>query len=330
MDRRGLMRRLGAGLAFGVATALGTGAVQAQTSFPSRPIRLLVGFAPGGPTDGAARTFAKAMEQHLGQTVVVENRPGANSLLAAMELLRSKPDGYTLLLASNGTLTVAPARFAKLPYDVKRDFTLIGPVMTYPHVLVVPSNNPATDFASFVRGAKARSGGLNGASVSHTNDLALEWLHKLTGISISRIPYKGDAAAVGDLVAGRVDMALLAPNVAMPLVEDKKLRAVALTADGGVTSLSQLRSIKDSGLPSFEMEIWNSLVAPAGTPADVVAKIAAALRKAQQSAEVQSSLALSGLHVFGTSTEELARRIDREITQWRTIAREANLPLIEQ
>lgn len=328
MDRREVSKRLLAGSLLGIG-ALGPGLTAAQSSFPNRPIRMLVGFAAGGPTDNAARMIAEAMGKHLGQPVTVENRPGANALLAVTELLRSKPDGYSILLASNGSLTVAPARFTKLPYDVKRDFTLIGPVVAYPHVLVVPASSPADDFPSFLKMAKERQSGLNGASVGHVNDLSIEWLHKLAGVKITRIPYRGDSAVVSDLVSNRVDFALLAPNVAMPLVEGKKLKAIALTAPGGTSALNKLRTIKESGLPDFEVEIWNSLIAPAGTPPDTVAKLAAALRSAQETPEIQSNLALSGQHVQSGSASALSQRIDREIAQWQTIVREAGLPLLE-
>lgn len=329
MNRRDMARRLLAGSLLPLA-AWGPQAALAQASYPNRPIRLLVGFAAGGPTDNAARLIATAMGKQLGQTITVENRPGANSLLAVIELMRSKQDGYSILLASNGTLSVAPARITKLPYEVKRDFTLIAPVVAYPHVLVVPPSNPADDFASFLRVAKGRNAELNGASVGHVNDLTIEWLKKLTGIRATRIPYRGDSAVVNDLVSNRLDFALLAPNVAMPLVEGKKLKAIALTSPGGTTSLNSVKTIKDSGFPNFEVEIWNCLVAPAGTPPDIVAKLATALRKAQESPEVQAGLAASGQHVEPGGAEGLAQRVDREVSQWQAIAKEAGLPMIEQ
>lgn len=328
MKRREILRRLLAGSLLGLG-AFSAGLAAAQSNFPTRPIRLLVGFAAGGPTDNAARMIAEAMGKQLGQPVTVENKPGANALMAVTELMRSKPDGYSILLASNGTLTVAPARFVKLPYDAKRDFVQIGPVVAYPHVLVVPASSPANDFQSFLTTAKERKSGLNGASVGHVNDLTIEWMHKLTGVPMTRIPYRGDSAVVTDLVSERVDFALLAPNVAMPLVEGKKLKAIALTAPGGTSALSKLKTIKESGLPDFEVEIWNSLVAPAGTPPDVAAKLAAALRKAQETPAIQSKLALSGQHVQTGTADALAQRIDREVIQWQTIVKEAGLPLLE-
>lgn len=328
MNRRDMARRLAGSLL--VLGAWAPQAATAQNNYPSRPIRMLVGFAAGGPTDNAARLIATAMGKQLGQAITVENRPGANALLAATELLRSKPDGYSILLASNGTLSIAPARISKLPYDTKRDFTLVAPVVAYPHVLVVPASYPADDFASFLRVAKERKAKLNGASVGHVNDLTIEWLNKLTGMHATRIPYRGDSAVINDLVTNRLDFALLAPNVAMPLVEGRKLKAIALTSPGGTNALNRLKTIRDSGYPDFDVEIWNCLVAPAGTPPDVVAKLAAALRTAQESPEVQASLAVSGQHVMTGSADKLAQHIDRETLQWKAVAQEAGLPMLEQ
>lgn len=329
MKKRALFKGLIA-LSLISAGAMSASQVSAQNSYPNKPVRLLVGFAAGGPTDNAARLLAVAMGKHLGQPVTVQNTPGANSLLAVNELLRSKADGYTILLASNGSLTVAPSRVSKLPYDTKRDFTLIGPMVAYPHVLVAPNASPATDFSSFLNYARSKGGQLNAASVGHVNDLTIEWLNKLTKSQFTRIPYRGDSAVVNDLVSNRLDFALLAPNVAMPLVEAKKIKAIALTAPGGVALPDSIKTIRDSGLPEFEMEIWNCLVAPAGTSSEVVAKIATALRKAQDAPEVQASLAVSGQHILKGSIEILAQRIERESIQWQKIVREAGLPMLEQ
>jgi tripartite-type tricarboxylate transporter receptor subunit TctC len=272
------------------------------------------------------------MSKRLGQPLNVENRPGANGLLAVNELINSKPDGYTILLGTNGTFTLAPARQNKLTYDIKRDFTLIGGAVSYPHMLVVPTASPATDFASFLKIAKEKKTGLNGASVGHANDLTIAWLKEVSGISITPISYKGDAAVMTDLVSNRLDFALLAPNVATPLIEGQKIKAIALTAPGGTNALNAIKTIKDSGLPdfsNFEMDIWNCLVAPAGTPPDLVARLADALRKTQEMPEIQSKLALSGQHVQIASAEALAQRIDREIAHWQAIVKKTGLPMLD-
>lgn len=329
MNKREVTKRL-LSLPLICTFALSSAQAIAQASFPNKTIKLLVGFAAGGPTDNAARMLSLEMAKHLGQSVMVENRPGANSLLAVNELLRSKPDGYTILLASNGSLTVAPTRISKLPYDVRRDFTLIGPVVAYPHILVVPNASTATDFSSFLRLAKNSNGQLNAASVGHVNDLTIEWLNSSTKSKFIRIPYRGDSAVINDLVSNRVDFALLAPNVAMPLIEGKKIKAIALTAPGGTAVPSSIKTIKESGIPEFEVEIWNSLVAPAGTPTNVVTKISAALRKAQENPEFQSSLAISGQHVLTGGADMLGKRIELEMAQWQKIVRDAGLPMLEQ
>ncbi len=331
MNRREMSKRLLAGSLVGLG-GFGSELAAAQSDFPSRPIRMLVGFAAGGPTDSAARMIAEAMGKQLGQPVTVENRPGANGLLAVTELLHSKPDGYSILLATNGTFTLAPVRYAKLPYDVKRDFTLIGSAVSYPHILVVPESSPVTDFPSFLKAGKEKKAGLNGASVSHANDLTIAWLQELAGIPITRISYRGDSAVVSDLVSNRLDFALLAPNVAMPLVEGKKVKAIALTAPGGTDALNKIKTIKDSGLPNFrdfEMDIWNCLVAPAGMTPEIVTKLAGVLRKVQEMPDIQAKLAFTGQHVQIGSAEVLTQRIEREITHWQVVVKEANLPLLD-
>jgi tripartite-type tricarboxylate transporter receptor subunit TctC len=311
------------------ALTIGLQPAAAQLAYPSeRTVRLLVGFAAGGPTDNAARLVAEELGKHLGQKIIVENKPGANSLVAALELMRSKPDGYTLMLASNGTLAVAPARYSRLPYDVKKDFTPIGSVVAYPHVLVVSSGSKASDVPSLINMAKGRSQELNSASVGHVNDLTIEWFQKLAGIKLTLVPYKGDSAVVSDLVANRIDMTFLAPNVAFPLVEGKKLKALGITG-AKAASKGNVPAIQDT-LAGFQMEIWNGLVAPAGTNLVIVNQLSSALKTTLQSPDLQAKLALSGQHVVIDTPTEFTAKIDEEGKRWKTIAKDANLPLLEQ
>ncbi|KRB75742.1 Bug family tripartite tricarboxylate transporter substrate binding protein [Noviherbaspirillum sp. Root189] len=312
-----------------IAAAMAITPAQAQQAYPNKLVKLLVGFAAGGPTDNAARVVAEALAKQLGQPVIVENRPGANSQIAAMELVRSKPDGYTLLLASNGTLTIAPAIYKRLPYDVSKDFTLVGSVVGYPHVLVVPGQSKATDLASLIKLAKSSPQGLNSASVGHVNDLTIEWFQKLAGITLTRVPYKGDSAVISDLVSRRIDMAFLAPNVAIPLMDGKKLHAVGLTTDVTVERLKAIPPLKDAGLQGFDMKIWNGIVAPAGTDPAIVKQLNTALKSVLQTPEVQTKLAQTGQQVIIDTPEEFGRNIEQESVQWKRIVKDANLQLIE-
>ena len=300
----------------------------ALAQYPERPIKILVGFAAGGPTDSSARALAEGMTKVLGQQVVIENRPGANAQIAAIELIKSPADGYTLMLASNGTLSVAGARYAKLPYDVERDFTPIGSVAGYPHVLVVPPNSRADNLESLLRLAKASPGGLTAAVTGHANELTVEWLKKEANIELTSVIYKGASAVINDLVAGRVDMALLAPNVVTPMLESKRMKAIAVTGANPSADLPGVATMMASGLPTFELDIWNGLVAPAGTSAAIIEKLNAALRQTLKQPEFQKILAISGQYAIIDTPVEFKRKYDKEAAHWKKIATDAKLPLL--
>ena len=296
--------------------------------YPERPIKILVGFAPGGPTDSSARAMAEGMTKVLRQQVVIENRPGANAQIAAVELIKSPADGYTLMLASNGTLALAGARYAKLPYDVERDFTPIGSVAGYPHILVVPIQSPANNLESLIRLAKAAPKGLTVAVTGHANELTVEWLKKDANIELTSVAYKGASPIVNDLVSARVDMALLAPNVAMPMLEAKRIKAIAVTGAHPFADLPGVLTMMASGLANFEIDIWNGLVAPAGTSTSIIEKLNDALRHTLKQPEFQKTLAISGQYAISDTPAEFKRKYDKEAAHWKKIATDAKLPLL--
>ena len=301
---------------------------QAFAQYPQRPIKILVGFAAGGPTDSSARALAEGMTKVLGQQVVIENRPGANAQIAAVELIRSPADGYTLMLASNGTLALGGARYAKLPYDVERDFTPIGSVAGYPHILVVPIQSPANNLESLIGLAKAAPQGLTVAVTGHANELTVEWLKKDANIELTSVAYKGASPIVNDLVSARVDMALLAPNVAMPMLELKRIKAIAVTGAHPFADLPGVPTMMASGLANFEIDIWNGLVAPAGTSTSIIEKLNDALRQTLKQPEFQKTLAISGQYAISDTPAEFKRKYDKEAAHWKKIATDAKLPLL--
>ena len=300
----------------------------ALAQYPLRTIKILVGFAAGGPTDSSARALAEGMTKALGQQVLIENRPGANAQIAAIELIKSPADGYTLMLASNGTLSVAGARYAKLPYDVERDFVPIGSVAGYPHVLVVPPESPADNLEALIRLAKASPKGLTAAVTGHANELTVEWLKKEANIELTSVIYKGASAVINDLVAGRVDMALLAPNVVTPMLGSKRMKAIAVTGANPASDLPGVATMMASGLPSFELDIWNGLVAPAGTSPSIIQTLNAALRRTLELPEFQKNLALSGQYAIIDTPAEFKRKYDKEAAHWKKIATDAKLPVL--
>jgi tripartite-type tricarboxylate transporter receptor subunit TctC len=301
---------------------------QAFAQYPQRPIKILVGFAAGGPTDSSARALAEGMTKVLGQQVVIENRPGANAQIAAVELIRSPADGYTLMLASNGTLALGGARYAKLPYDVERDFTPIGSVAGYPHILVVPIQSPANNLESLIGLAKAAPQGLTVAVTGHANELTVAWLKKDANIELTSVAYKGASPIINDLVAARVDMALLAPNVAMPMLELKRIKAIAVTGAHPFADLPGVPTMMASGLANFEIDIWNGLVAPAGTSTSIIEKLNDALRQTLKQPEFQKTLAISGQYAISDTPAEFKRKYDKEAAHWKKIATDAKLPLL--
>jgi tripartite-type tricarboxylate transporter receptor subunit TctC len=259
---------------------------------------------------------------------VIENRPGANAQIAAVELIRSPADGYTLMLASNGTLALGGARYAKLPYDVERDFTPIGSVAGYPHILVVPIQSPANNLESLIRLAKAAPQGLTVAVTGHANELTVAWLKKDANIELTSVAYKGASPIVNDLVAARVDMALLAPNVAMPMLESKRIKAIAVTGAHPFADLPGVPTMMASGLANFEIDIWNGLVAPAGTSTSIIEKLNDALRQTLKQPEFQKTLAISGQYAISDTPAEFKRKYDKEAAHWKKIATDAKLPLL--
>ncbi len=314
------------GLLLGLSSVFASQLALAQ--YPERPIKILVGFAAGGPTDSSARAMAEGMSKALGQQVLIENRPGANGQIAAIELIKSAADGYTLMLASNGTLAVAGARYAKLPYDVEKDFSPIGSVAGYPHVLVVPPQSKAHNLESLILLAKTTPGGLTAAVTGHANELTVEWLKKEAGIELTSVIYKGAAAVISDLVAGRVDMALLAPNVVTPMLDSKRMKAIAVTGANPAADLPGVATMMASGLPSFELDIWNGLVAPAGTSASVIEKLNGALKHTLRQPDFQKNLAASGQYAIIDTPLEFKRKYDKEAAHWKKIATDAKLPLL--
>lgn len=310
-----------------VGALLAPTASHAAEPYPQRAVRMIVGFAAGGPTDQAARIVAEAMATPLGQPVVVENRPGANSTIAARALVSSQPDGYSLLLASNGILTVAGARYKSLPFDIERDFVPIGSVAGYSHILVMPPAKAVPDLKTLIANAKSAKLPMTIASVGNVDDLSIALFRKLTGVQFDIIPYPGQSAVLSDLIAGRIDMSFLAPTVAGPLIESGKLKAIAVSGRSRLEVLPNVPTMEEAGVPGFVLEIWNALMAPTGTDPAKIATLSKALRTALAEKSVKEKLAHSGLVPLPDTPEELALKLKTEGQEWKQLATEEKLPL---
>ena len=309
-----------------VAACLAPGAL-AQAPFPSRPITMIVGFAPGGGTDIASRIIAKKLGENIGQSVVVENRAGAGGNIATELVARSQPDGYTILLASVGSLAVAPHIVAKLPYDPVRDLAPVTMAVMFPNVLVVHPSVPAQTLADFVRLAQAKPAGINYGSsgIGGAGHLAGELFRMMAKVDIVHVPYKGGGPAVTDLLAGQVAAVFATPASAGQHIKAGKLRALAVTGAARSPSLPEVPTIAESGYPGYEATNWYAYVLPAKTPKEIVERWNRELVKVLNTSEVREQLLSHGLEPQPGTREALARHIERELATWGKVVKEAGI-----
>lgn len=307
-------------------------AASAHAAYPERPITLVIGFTAGGPTDAVGRFLARNLEKELGQTVVVENRAGANGVLALSAVKRATPDGYTLMLGSSGTLSVEPAYKKNVDYEVLKDFTPVGLVATYPYLMVVPSNSPYRSVAEMIEGARAKPGVLTFASAGSgaVNHLGGEWFASATKTQWTHVPYKGDSAAVNDLAAGRVDMALLAVIVAQPQIDGGKLRALAIGSLDTSSLAPELPTVAQAaGIPGYAAAPWNGVLAPAGLDAAIVKRLNQAINKVMSTDEARRTLTTLGQFPFTGAPDDMIRQIREQTARWGQVIDQAGIARAE-
>ena len=316
------MKRL---LAAAAALAFAASAA-AQSDFPTRTVTMLVGFAPGGATDTAARIIAKKLAENLGQSVVVENKAGAGGNIAHQAVANAPADGYTILLGSVGPLAVAP-HLMKLPYDPFKDLAPLTMAVTFPNVLVVHAGVPAKSFAEYLALAKAKPGGLDFAStgVGSASHLAGELLNQKAGISVVHIPYKGGGPAMTDLLGGRVGAYYSTPSTAGPHIEAGKLKALAVTSLKRSSFMPSVPTIAESGYPGFEAENWYAFVTSAKVPPAILDRWNKELVKALNDPSVKEQLAKHFLEPAPGTRDELAAYIKREYDTWGKVVKAAGI-----
>ncbi len=298
---------------------IATGSSLAATQpYPTHAIRLVVPFAPGGGTDIVARTVGQKLGESLGQQVVVDNRAGAAGIIGTELVARSAADGYTLLMGSNGPLAINPTYYAKLPYDPLKDFAPVALVTTMPFVMVVHPSLPVKSVRDLVALAKARPGQLNFASPGNgsTNHLSGELLKIMAGINIVHIPYKGVALSAADLISGQVQLLSGDLSTLMPHVRSGKMKALAVTSAKRSTLVPKLPTVSESGVPGYEVSGWFGVLAPAGTPREIVARLNAEILKGLGSGDVRERLAALGGEVAGGTPEQFADHLRGEIAKW--------------
>lgn len=313
-------------LMFGLLALLIVGIAAAQTSYPEKPIRMVVGFPSGGAPDTVARLLGQKLSEALGQPIVMDNVTGAGGNIATERVAKAAPDGYTLGFMVNGQMVINPSLY-KASYDPVKDFAPISQVTVTPNMLVVNNAVPAKNVQELISLARARPGELTyGSGGTGTgNHMAAELFKSVAGLNIRHIPYKGVLAVVPDLLGERVSMMFSPVPVVLPLVREGKLRAIAVTSLKRTSSAPELPTIAESGYPGFEVTIWYGLLAPAGTPPAIIRKLHLETAKALAQPDLRAKLAEQGLEAIGNSPDEFAAIIKSEIPMWAKVIKEAGI-----
>jgi tripartite-type tricarboxylate transporter receptor subunit TctC len=298
----------------------------AARNFPSRPLRIVVGYSVGGGNDIIARIVAQKLGENLGQSVVVENKPGVASIIAAEYVAKSPPDGYTLLMGPSGPLVFNPAIYPKLPYSPQKDFAPIGLIGAFPLLLVVNQNNPAKNVKDLVEAAKAApERAFYGASAA-SFQFATELFNLRTGAKFQRVPYKGANDSAAAVASGDVTLTIADPAPVASLAKAGKLKVLATTAAKRVAAFPEVPTMAEAGVPGLEIELWAGLLAPAGTPAPIVKGLQDELARTLASADVKTRLQALSINVAENATPEaFARTIAAELDIWAGVAKSANI-----
>jgi tripartite-type tricarboxylate transporter receptor subunit TctC len=305
---------------------LSAAAATAQ-SYPARPVRVIVPYPPGGGADFVTRVFSKAWSESLGQQFFVDNRAGANGNIGSELAAKSKPDGYTLLSVANTTVTINPSLYRQMPIDMQRDLAPVSIMAGQPNVLIVHPSLPAKTVKELVAIARARPGQLDYASAGtgSSSHIAAELFRLNAKINIVHVPYKGNGPAMADLIAGHVQLMFnnLAPSVAQ--VKAGKLRALAVTSEKRSAAAPDVPTMSEAGYPGVVFNLWVGLLAPAGTPADVIAKLNAETAKAAQLQDVRERLLGEGAEPYVTSASRMSEIIREEVSKWAKVVKAANI-----
>jgi tripartite-type tricarboxylate transporter receptor subunit TctC len=297
---RTLIARLLCAAACGI---LLTSTALAQT-YPTRAITLIVPFAPGGPADVLGRLIGQKMGEDLGQQVIIDNRPGANTIIGAQFVAKSKPDGYTLLLAIDGTLVMNPFLYSKLSYDPFKDFEPIALVADVPSVLEANIKVPVNSVKDVIDLAKAKPNELNVGVSTPTSQVTASLFNMMAGVNLTQVPYKGGTTQITGILAGDIQLGMESANVAIPLWRENKIKILGLTGGKRIAIAPEIPTVGET-LPGFDLGIWQSVVAPAGTPKEIVARLYASLAKVMASDEIKQKLVAVGIEpTISKSPEE--------------------------
>ena len=309
---------LGAGLMLALGAASGANA----QSYPAKPIKMILPFPPGGPIDTSARVVAQILQNGLGQTVVIENRPGAGSTIGVKAAAVADPDGLTLLYGSSGSLAIAPALYPNVDYDPIKSFATVATVALLPHVFVVPQHVPAKTLPEFIALAKENPGKMNFGSSLGTPPQLLSFLFKhKTGLDLHYIPYKGSAQSITDMIGGETHMTIDGLITLMPLIREGKLRPLGMARAERWPDLPDVPTMGELGLSDFTVDAWTAVLAPAGTPREIVVKLNTVINEGLRSQETKTALARLNSIAKTTSPEEFSRFLSDEVPKWAALVK---------
>ena len=316
------------GLVAVMLCAQATSVAQTASAFPNQPIRMVVPYPPGGPTDITARVVAAEMSKTIGQNIVIDNRPGASGMIGSEMVTKSTPDGYTLL-ANASIHVINPSVYPDMRFDAIKDFVPITQLAQVPLVLVVPANSPIKSVKDLVEYAKANPGKVNfgSAGSASAQHLAGESFKIAAGIQMQHIPYKGSAPALTDLAGGQLQLMFDSMPSATPMINSGKLRAIAVTTTTRAKARPDLPTIAESGFPGFDISTWYAYWAPKGTPADVVEKLAASAAQALKNPEVIAKYEAMGAEPVGSTPAQFAAYVESEAKKWSEIVKKSGAKL---
>ena len=319
------LRRILEGIAAALALFALISPAQAQGSFPAKPIRLVVGFPPGGGMDLSARVYSAKLQESLGTPFVVENRPGGTGILAGEAVAKAEPDGYTLLVGASGQMTINPVILPKHPYDPVRDFAAITTLAQFPMVIAVNPSFPAKSLAELVAIARAKPGELAYSHGRATHQVAAEMFNQAVGITMRNIPYKGGAPAVNAAIAGDVPIVVVDSAAASAQIRAGRLRVLAVTSAARTPLVPDAPTVAESGVPGYDIAVWAGLFAPAGTPEAVIARLYREALRVMQSQDTKDKLKNIGMDPGGLAPEQLTAMIKADIAKYAAIVKAAGI-----
>ena len=314
------------GIYLGLCIAAFAAAAAAQ-DFPSRPLKIVVPYPPSGNVDITARTIEPALRDALGQPIVIENRPGAGGTIGTGTVIKSPPDGYTLVLGSSATITAGPAVYKNPPYDPFKDLVAVGAIQLAPIILTVAPKTPVANFAEFVARARARPGQVTIASAGNgsSNHLAIELLMRQANLQLLHVPYKGSGPALTDLIGSQVEAMMDQLTASMAHIREGRIRAIAIASRKRSPDLPDVPTLDELGVKGYEASTFTGLFAPAATPLPVVATLAAALRKATSNPAVRERFRTMGVEVMDMPRAEFAAYVRADYDKWLKLARDASI-----